>query len=151
MRGKLSRTLKVKESTCILPWPNKIYFLTLTITFMMQCCITLPCFLDWLLYEECFNFFSKSLGKSAFSLKLCNQKQNLCIVYFDCIFCIDTVEWWWCYDDRDKVIWMAWTHDWIKNLWSANQWTQNPENISNHLQVTSTLLSHLRCIQGQCI
>ena len=86
-----------------------------------------------------------------FSLKLYNQKQNLCIVYFDCIFCIDTVEWWWCYDDRDKVIWMAWTHDWIKNLWSANQWTQNPENISNHLQVTSTLLSHLRCIQGQCI
>ena len=99
----------------------------------------------WLIFKPC------EVPWEIFSLKLCNQKQNLCIVYFDCIFCIDTVEWWWCYDDRDKVIWMAWTHDWIKNLWSANQWTQNPENISNHLQVTSTLLSHLRCIQGQCI
>ena len=69
MRGKLSRTLKVKESTCILPWPNKIYFLTLTITFMMQCALLfLPrlafSFLAFQFFQSPLGIFFHSVGKS---------------------------------------------------------------------------------------
>ena len=83
--------VRVKESTTASVTKQDTP-LTLTITFMMQCCITLPCFLDWLLYEECFNFFSKSLGKSAFSLKLCNQKQDIGFVSTLIVFSGDTVD-----------------------------------------------------------
>ena len=83
--------VRVKESTTTSVTKQDTP-LTLTITFMMQCCITLLCFLDWLLYEECFNFFSKSLGKSCFSLKLCNQKQDIGFVSTLIVFSEDTVD-----------------------------------------------------------